>query len=437
MSMLDPLTSWLSANPHWLHLSIFIVAFLECLALVGIILPGVVLMMAITALAGAHQLPLWQVIAAAWLGGLLGDILSFWFGQRFKTSIAKLPLIRTHPEWLSHAQVYFERFGAISLLIGRFIGPLRPILPMTAGMLDMSKAKFIAISLLAALGWAIAYSVPGWLVGAALDHPTPEHFWPEALSVLTIVCCLIGLASYGSLRQHRWASITAAIACLLSLLALVIGWRYLAVFDLHLHQSLQLIRSSGLDRFMVQLTKLADIQTQVPLIGLICSTLWLLKRYRAALYVGLVTLSATVLNTLLKHLITRPRPELLIEPLSGFSFPSGHTAAGFALCLALGVLAGREQIPRGRLIWLAIAAVPACLIAISRVYLGAHWPTDVIAGAILASLSSAVWLAIMQWEQPMAALDKRQWSIVGAVMVFSLLIFTHWNLAQSLVLYQY
>ena len=304
-------------------------------------------------------------------------------------------------------------------------------------MLAMPIAKFVLVSIVAALGWSIAYSLPGWLLGAAADHVTPEFFWRQTLSISAALTVIIALACYGSLRKHRWAMHSAAIAGVLALGLLAICWPYLTVFDQYLQQLLQLLRSAELDQLMVQITKLADLQTQIILVSVLCGLLWLFKQPRAALFMLLVPLSSTLLNSLLKLLITRPRPELLLEPLSGFSFPSGHTAAAFAFCLALGVLAGREQLPRGRIIWLAIAALPAITVGISRIYLGVHWPTDVIAGMLLASLCCAGWSSVLQRQQPIKALNKQQWLIIVSLLVISAAVFSHWQLAASLAVYRY
>ncbi|MFP3519878.1 VTT domain-containing protein, partial [Pseudomonas sp. SIMBA_077] len=82
--------------------------------------------------------------------------------------------------WISGAESYFQRYGIASLLVGRFIGPLRPMLPMVAGMFDMPFPRFLAVSLLAAAGWSLAYLLPGWATGAAIRLPLPEGFWPQA-----------------------------------------------------------------------------------------------------------------------------------------------------------------------------------------------------------------------------------------------------------------
>ena len=69
--------------------------------------------------------------------------------------------MRHHPEWIAGAEAYFQRYGIASLLVGRFIGPLRPMLPMVAGMFDMPFPRFAAVSLLAAAGWSRRLSAAG------------------------------------------------------------------------------------------------------------------------------------------------------------------------------------------------------------------------------------------------------------------------------------
>jgi undecaprenyl-diphosphatase len=164
----DTLTSWLSANPEWLGLAIFLLACTECLAIVGILVPGTVLLFAVAALAGSGALGLGETLLLAFFGGLLGDCLSYALGRYFHQDIGRLPVLRNHPQWLNSAHGYFVRYGVASLLVGRFIGPLRPMLPMVAGMFDMPFGRFFIVSLLAGVGWSIAYMLPGWATGAAL-----------------------------------------------------------------------------------------------------------------------------------------------------------------------------------------------------------------------------------------------------------------------------
>ncbi|MBV2205915.1 MAG: DedA family protein, partial [Pseudomonas sp.] len=146
---LDPFTTWLGAHPQWLGLVLLIAACVECLAVVGLLVPGTVLLFAIAMLAGSGALTLSETLLLGFVGGLLGDLISYALGRRYHQGIRRLPGLRHHPEWLLRAEHYFARYGVASLLVGRFIGPLRPMLPMTAGMLDMPFGRFLLVSLVA------------------------------------------------------------------------------------------------------------------------------------------------------------------------------------------------------------------------------------------------------------------------------------------------
>lgn len=434
---LDSLTLWLSANPEWLGLAIFLIACVECLAIAGIIVPGTILLFAVAALAGNGVLTLWETLLLAYFGGVLGDALSYGIGRYFHQDIRRLPLLRSHPQWLSSAEVYFQRYGVASLLVGRYIGPLRPMLPMVAGMLNMPLPRFIVVSLLAAAGWAIAYMLPGWATGAALRLPLPDGFWPQAGAVAAGVAIVIGLSIQGSMRGQRHASLLAAGACLALLVGLMISWPQLSQLDQGLLTLVQEQRSSNLDTLMVLITRLGDMHTQVAAATLLCLILLATRQWRTLCLAIGATLGTALANGTLKALFARSRPDVLLEPLSSFSFPSGHSSAAFAFFLLLGLLAGRGQPPRMRLTWLLLASLPAAAIAVSRVYLGVHWPSDIIAGAMLAGCFCALSLALVQWRTPLPALPARVWWLLLPAILALLGGIATWQLSAGLLLYRY
>lgn len=429
-------TTWLEAHPQWVGLAIFLAALTECLAIAGLLVPGTVLLFALAVLAGSGGLALWETLLLAYLGGLLGDLLSYLIGRRQHQSIRKLPYLRNHPQWLAAAEQYFQRYGIASLLVGRFIGPLRPLLPMVAGMFDMPFGRFLLISLLASAGWSVAYLLPGWATGAALRLPLPEGFWPEAAVVMTGAVLLVGLAVHGSLREQRRVAWLAAGFGVLLLLGLLFGWPRLAALDHGLLDLLQSVRSAALDQWMVMLTRLGDRTVQLLLGCLLVAVLVLAGQRRAALFAGASLLLTALAVQILKLLLERPRPQLLLESLHSYSLPSGHSAAAFAFFLVLGVLAGRGQPARWRVTWLLLAGMPAVLIALSRVYLGVHWPTDVLAGAVLASCVCAACMALVQWHRVLPALPARVWWLLGPVIVLVLQVYALWELPVAQLLYR-
>lgn len=117
--------------------------------------------------------------------------------------------------------------------------------------------------------------------------------------------------------------------------------------------------------------------------------------------------------------------------------PSGHSSASFAFFPVLAVLAGRGQPPRMRLTWVMLGCLPALAIALSRVYLGAHWPTDILAGALLACCVCALSLTLVQHRQPLQALPLRVWWLVLPACVALLAFFALHALPQALLRYQY
>ena len=208
--------AWLSTHSQWLGFAIFLIALIESLAIAGLLVPGVVLMFAATAMAGGGDLRMWATLAWAFSGAVVGDLLSFALGRVFHQDIRHLSLFRRHPQWIDRGERFFRHYGVLSILIGRFVGPIRPVIPMVAGMFDMPVWRFIAINVVSALAWAPAYVLPGFFAGRALRWPVPEYFWPQALGLLAALAAL-GLVVLALLRlQERWSPFAAGALTLFS-----------------------------------------------------------------------------------------------------------------------------------------------------------------------------------------------------------------------------
>ncbi|WP_347902209.1 bifunctional DedA family/phosphatase PAP2 family protein [Pseudomonas purpurea] len=434
---LDSVTGWLTVNPQWLAAAVFIVACVECLAIAGLIVPGTVLLFAVAVLAGSGALSLGETLLLGFLGGVLGDVVSYFLGRHFHQNIRRLPGLRHHPEWIGSAEAYFQRYGIASLLVGRFIGPLRPMLPMVAGMFDMPFPRFFAVSLLAGAGWSVAYLLPGWATGAAIRLPLPEGFWPQAGVVVGSLAVLIGLSINSSLRQHRKATLLIAGLSLAILTGLFLGYPHLSALDQGLMTLVQEHRSPMLDEIAVGVTQLGEFRNMLVISAALTILLLVTKQWRHMIFAGSTLLVTALANTATKHLFARVRPEVLSDPLTSYSMPSGHASGSFALFLTLAVLAGRGQPPRMRLTWLLLGCLPAAAIALSRVYLGAHWPTDVLAGAMLAACVCAASLWLNQRQGPLNALPPRVWWWVLPTLGALFALFALRHLPHAMLRYAY
>ena len=162
---------WLMDNPAWIYGLIFGLAALEAVAIIGSIIPAVPMMVGLTLLAGSAGLDLPTVLLVAVLGAMLGDGISYVIGHHFKHRIDGWWPFRTHPDWLANAEGYVERHGGKSLIIGRFVGPIRAFVPMAAGIFQMPVRRFLWYNFVSAVLWAPPNILPGYIAGAAVTHP--------------------------------------------------------------------------------------------------------------------------------------------------------------------------------------------------------------------------------------------------------------------------
>jgi len=165
---LQPFFDWLQDNPVWAGVMVFIVAMAESLLVVGVLVPGAFIMLSFGALVGTGFLGLWETLLLAFLGAIVGDAISFWIGYYFKDVVPNIWPFNKNKHLLENGKVFFARHGGKSVVLGRFVGPLRAVVPTIAGMMQMRPEKFFLFNIISAAGWAPAYLLPGVAFGASL-----------------------------------------------------------------------------------------------------------------------------------------------------------------------------------------------------------------------------------------------------------------------------
>ena len=158
-------TLWLQQNPEWIIFGLCSAAFIESFALIGIIIPGVILLAAISGLAASTNLSIFQVVLLVYISSCLADISSFFIGKYLSRKIDHTWPFKKNPSWLEQGRVFFKSYGILGVFLGRFIGPVRPLIPITAGSLAMDMRTFILVDLASGLLWAPLYSLPGYFAG--------------------------------------------------------------------------------------------------------------------------------------------------------------------------------------------------------------------------------------------------------------------------------
>ena len=210
-----------------------------------------------------------------------------------------------------------------------------------------------------------------------------------------------------TLRPALGAVLIASLA--ISVLALLLfSWLAeevfegeLTVFDTHIRLTVHQWASPGLTLAMEAISDLGSPVFLSALFVVLLIVFLLLHWRYAALWLSITMAGALALDVTLKDLFHRVRPPAYFVPQpSTYSFPSGHALGSFCFyMLVAGLLTARlRKLPTRIAIWV-IAALLVAAIGFSRVYLGVHWPTDVIAGYAAAACWVAGLVTVDRWRQ--------------------------------------
>ena len=203
---IDLLVKFVSAHPGLAYLTLFLAALLEAVPVVGSVIPGSTIILALSALVPGGDLQLQWVLLAAAAGALLGDGSAFWVGHRSQREILSTWPLNSYPRVVAQSEAFFQRWGTWAVFFARFVPPVRAFVPVTAGALGMPPRHFYAVNIPAVLLWAPAHVLPGVLAVDALHHYAgvphhsgiAKHYW-----MVTVIggALLVWLALWA---RRRW-----------------------------------------------------------------------------------------------------------------------------------------------------------------------------------------------------------------------------------------
>ncbi|VAW78677.1 DedA protein [hydrothermal vent metagenome] len=477
-SLFTQLLEWMQAHPNWAGFIVLVVSALESLLVVGLFVPGTVVMFGIGALIAAGGMPLYPTLVWAAVGAVLGDGASYLLGRHYNQQLRVMWPFRKYPLMITRGVDFFHRHGGKSVVLARFVGPVRPLLPAIAGMLNMSPTRFFAVNTLSAILWAPAYILPGMLFGASLGlaaeiagrlalllvillallwfswwlvRRIARSFQPHAASIQMRVLnwsrkhpCMEPMAAALLDPAHpeaRGMSVLTGLLLIASWALFVIprhitGDSLLSNLDLYLFNALQSLRGPLGDRMMIMITELGDSEVLYGFTALL--GLWLVWRrdWRMALHWVVTVAAVASLTWTLKLYTAVPRPPLLDTSTLSFAFPSMHASLSVAVFGFLAVAIARELRSNWHWVPYSIAVFLVVAISFSRVYLGVHWLSDILAGWSL----GLIWVATMgiaYRHHPAPAIPARIFTPVTLlVLVFVASLHSARSLQQDLAFYQ-
>ena len=138
------------------------------------------------------------MVSWAVAGAVLGDGLSYWIGKHYQAQLTNVWPFNKHPASLEKGIAFFQRYGGKSVAIGRFFGPIRAVIPLVAGMMNMPAGRFLVANVLSALAWAPAYLLPGMAFGASMELASEV-----ALSLVVLLVILVVSLWFLGWFSHR------------------------------------------------------------------------------------------------------------------------------------------------------------------------------------------------------------------------------------------
>jgi membrane protein DedA with SNARE-associated domain len=179
--------SWINAgvdlvsiHPVYALVVVFLAAIIEAVAVLGILIPGTPILMAVAGAAAMAGQPMLPFLILSIIGAVIGDFLSFWVGRRYSGRLRGVWPFSRRPALMNNAEHFFERYGIYSVALCRFVPVLRSTVPLVAGMAGMRQRRFVLANVTSAFVWAPAHIYPAQMAGLSLDR-LQDGEWQSAL----------------------------------------------------------------------------------------------------------------------------------------------------------------------------------------------------------------------------------------------------------------
>jgi membrane protein DedA with SNARE-associated domain/membrane-associated phospholipid phosphatase len=458
LDTIRPFLDFFTANPEWALVIIFLIAMGEALLIIGLFVPSTAVLVGAGALVGTGHLGFWPVIAATAIGCIIGDQVSYWAGRLYGERLKTMWPLHLYPQLVAKGEDFVRQHGGKSIAIGRFVPGVKSVVPGIVGMFGMNQLFFVFVNVTSGIVWSFAHVVPGVLIGQGLAFA--GELSGRLLVVLLVLLAVLALAGYAIrlaaagvspylnhllARVSQWARrkqgrswqrfaravapenprsvmivvfaavAFAGLAALINIAVRAASGAAISNLDISVASLMRESRNAPADEIMTVITMLGDTVVMTALAAAI--VLWLVwrKAYRAAWAAGIAIAATKFFELILKFGLQRARPtELAYAGASQYSFPSGHATMAAVIFGILAVLVSHAMGRWSRAVVYAVCGIMVVAIAYSRVYLGAHWLSDVLAGLLFGAVMTAAFGVAIEAIPPRRI---RPWGLLATAFV--------------------
>ncbi len=176
------------------YIGIFALVFAESGLLVGLIFPGDSLLFLAGGLAGQHFMNIGGLMAVVLVAAITGNATGYWIGAHFGPSLFKRSKFLTSDQ-LKRAQDFFAKHGGKTVTLSRFVPVVRTLVPLLAGIGEMSFVQFSLYNVIGAVAWGVGITLLGYYIGSSI--PNIDHY------VLPVVIAVVVVTAAPSV-WHLW-----------------------------------------------------------------------------------------------------------------------------------------------------------------------------------------------------------------------------------------
>jgi membrane protein DedA with SNARE-associated domain/membrane-associated phospholipid phosphatase len=426
----------------WTYVLVGVLAFLETGAFIGLIAPGETALLLGGLVAGQGKVDLLTMIAVVWACAVAGDLTSFYLGRRLGRTFmvkhgAKVQITEARVEQVEH---FFDRHGGKAILIGRFVGLVRAVAPFLAGSSGLPLRRFVPYDVIGAGLWGSSFVLLGYIFWQSFSQLV-DYAKKGALALAAVIVLVVAIVwairwvrdPGNRARMRAWLERQAerpALRPVARVLAPVLRttqrparfvWDRVTPGDLGLEFTtlfavagvgafvfvwdlVRIEQGSGLlagdaaslrlaDRLhmdaLVEVAKVVTALGSLPVaiaiaaIGAVTLAWRHVVRDALALVAGLALTYAAVHIT--KDAVDRPRPARALVDTDSAAYPSGHAAYAVTWVAVAVALSRALPTVASRFAFITVAIVIAVVVGLSRIYLRAHYLSDVVGGWGLAA----------------------------------------------------